>query len=460
MRNLRILLITAIVIAAVFASEAREVCDASHHTDSTAVVRDDTVFLFRFKSRTSMFFMHFDDNEPTIRAAAEMIERNREAIRKGDMYVVVHGYCSSFLTEYSNMAMARNRSNQVKSYYITNHGLKEDNYRTKNHTVPYNGDKDVVAMMRLEVAYGSTPPRKISENQCFAADTTVSVAETANTVGSMNLAKEQAPTDLTRETESAVESTIEMSPKRTEPVEPEANIVSGGKTDTAIAADSVAIVPVSSETVANAEPLSADNGAATNPSSETVAHTSVTSDDAHGESVSRVSRQENAGVWRDGRWNLKTNIPFWALVVPNIAVEYRFADHWSVDVPIYYMAGTVARNYRFRTLAVQPSVRYWLKPEMNGHFFGVHLSAGQFNISVDKKNRYQDVNGMYGAGIDYGYALKFNDRWGMEFNIGAGYIYTKYNTYYNIDNGARFDTDRKNYFGVTRLGISVIYRIK
>lgn len=160
MRNLRILLITAIVIAAVFASEAREVCDASHHTDSTAVVRDDTVFLFRFKSRTSMFFMHFDDNEPTIRAAAEMIERNREAIRKGDMYVVVHGYCSSFLTEYSNMAMARNRSNQVKSYYITNHGLKEDNYRTKNHTVPYNGDKDVVAMMRLEVAYGSTPPPK------------------------------------------------------------------------------------------------------------------------------------------------------------------------------------------------------------------------------------------------------------------------------------------------------------
>ena len=105
-------------------------------------------------------------------------------------------------------------------------------------------------------------------------------------------------------------------------------------------------------------------------------------------------------------------------------------------------------------------MRYWLKPEWKGHFFGVHLTAGQFNISVDKNTRYQDVNGMYGVGIDYGYALKFTEHWGMEFNIGAGYIYTKYNSYYNIKNGACFDTSVKNYWGVTRCGISLIYRIK
>ena len=105
-------------------------------------------------------------------------------------------------------------------------------------------------------------------------------------------------------------------------------------------------------------------------------------------------------------------------------------------------------------------MRYWLKPEWKGHFFGVHLTAGQFNISVDKNTRYQDVNGMYGVGIDYGYALKFTEHWGMEFNIGAGYIYTKYNSYYNIKNGSCFDTSVKNYWGVTRCGISLIYRIK
>ena len=34
----------------------------------------------------------------------------------------------------------------------------------------------------------------------------------------------------------------------------------------------------------------------------------------------------------------------------------------------------------------------------------------------------------------------------------------KYDTYYNIDNGARIDTRTKNYWGITRVGISVVYR--
>ena len=99
-------------------------------------------------------------------------------------------------------------------------------------------------------------------------------------------------------------------------------------------------------------------------------------------------------------------------------------------------------------------------PDWKGHFFGVHLTAGQFNIATNEKTRYQDADGMYGAGLDYGYALKFTENWGMEFNIGAGLIHTRYNAYYNIDNGERFDTRIKNYWGITRCGISIIYRIK
>ena len=135
--------------------------------------------------------------------------------------------------------------------------------------------------------------------------------------------------------------------------------------------------------------------------------------------------------------------------------EYRFADHWSVDVPVYYSGMDDGPRLSFpRTLSVQPSVRYWLSPDWKGHFFGVHLTAGQFNIATNDKTRYQDVNGMYGVGVDYGYALKFTERWGMEFNIGVGLIHTRYNTYYNIDNGMRYDTRVKNYWGITRCGIS------
>ncbi len=173
-----------------------------------------------------------------------------------------------------------------------------------------------------------------------------------------------------------------------------------------------------------------------------------------------VEAEESADKWESARWSIKTNIPAWGFVVANAAAEYRFADHWSVDVPLYYSCWTIAPAYRFRILAAQPSLRYWFSPQWRGHFFGLHVTAGQFNIAVDKNTRYQDVNGMYGAGLDYGYAIRFSERWGLEFNIGAGYIYTKYNAYRNVDNGTCFDTATKNYWGITRCGISLTYRIK
>lgn len=170
-------------------------------------------------------------------------------------------------------------------------------------------------------------------------------------------------------------------------------------------------------------------------------------------------RKKSSFTWESSRWWLKTNLPFYALVVPNLAVEVRLADQWSLDIPVFYSPYTVARNYRYRVFALQPSARYWLKPGMKGHFFGVHLLGGMFNISVDERNRYQDADGMWGAGLDYGYALKFSKHWGMEFNIGVGYIWTRYDTFYNVENGISWDTSIANYLGITRLGISLIYKL-
>ena len=96
---------------------------------------------------------------------------------------------------------------------------------------------------------------------------------------------------------------------------------------------------------------------------------------------------------------------------------------------------------------------------MKGHFLGVHVTGAAFNFATDKQFRYQDTDGAWGAGIDYGYAVKFSRHWGMEFNIGVGYLWTKYETYYNIENGASCGTETLNYFGITRLGISLIYKL-
>ena len=159
------------------------------------------------------------------------------------------------------------------------------------------------------------------------------------------------------------------------------------------------------------------------------------------------------------RWAIKTNVAYLAATVANLGVEYSFGDHYSIDLPIIYSPYTVARDYRLRFLAVQPEFRYWLKAPMKGHFFGVHLNIGAFNIAVDNKNRYQSPDGFYGVGLSYGYVLPFARHWAAEFTVGAGYVHTKYDTYYNIPNGARFEKGRAyNYWGLTKVGINLLYR--
>ena len=159
------------------------------------------------------------------------------------------------------------------------------------------------------------------------------------------------------------------------------------------------------------------------------------------------------------RWAIKSNALYLAAGVTNIGGEYAFHPHWSVDLPLVYSPYTLARTYRMRFLYIQPEARYWLDRPMKGHFFGVHLHAGVFNVSLDNKNRYQSEKGFHGAGISYGYAMALSRRWSMEFTVGVGYAFTKYCTYYNVPNGLRYEKDRPyNYWGLTKLGLNFVYR--
>ncbi|MDE7402882.1 MAG: DUF3575 domain-containing protein [Muribaculaceae bacterium] len=156
---------------------------------------------------------------------------------------------------------------------------------------------------------------------------------------------------------------------------------------------------------------------------------------------------------------IKTNGLFLAAGISNLGAEYAFHKHWSVDIPLVYSPYTIARTYRMRFLYVQPELRYWTSRALRGHFFGVHLHAGVFNVSVDRKNRYQSEKGFHGAGVSYGYSLPLARRWSLEFTVGIGYAFTKYCTYYNVHNGIKYQDDIPyNYWGIDKLGVNIEYR--
>jgi hypothetical protein len=54
-------------------------------------------------------------------------------------------------------------------------------------------------------------------------------------------------------------------------------------------------------------------------------------------------------------------------------------------------------------------------------------------------------------------ALPWLNRFSVEFTLGAGYARLDYDVYYNIPNGAKHASGTKNYWGITRGGISFTY---
>lgn len=155
---------------------------------------------------------------------------------------------------------------------------------------------------------------------------------------------------------------------------------------------------------------------------------------------------------------LKTNIAYDALAVANLAFEIQCSKHISVELPVMFSGWDVSSEHAVRTFAIQPEGRWWLKAAGAGHFFGVHAHMALFNVKWDE-NRYQDTGRpLLGAGVSYGYKLPFSRHWGAEFTLGAGYANMKYDTYYNIDNGAKIETKSRNYWGITRVGLSLSYQ--
>lgn len=213
---------------------------------------------------------------------------------------------------------------------------------------------------------------------------------------------------------------------------------------------------VVSTIITQRQPHSADTVISEAPASELITATfqDTLAEHAHKSAIKLPARERDYD-----RFSLKTNAAYLACGITNIGGEYAFHRHWSVDIPLIYSPYTIARTYRMRFLYVQPEVRFWTDSALRGHFLGVHMHGGVFNVSLDRHNRYQSEKGFHGAGLSYGYSLALSRRWSMEFTVGLGYTYTRYCTYFNVHNGMKYENDIPyHYWGIDKLGINIVYR--
>lgn len=159
------------------------------------------------------------------------------------------------------------------------------------------------------------------------------------------------------------------------------------------------------------------------------------------------------------RYGIKSNVLPWIATIPNIGGEVRFKGHFSASLDLWFCPWKISDRYSLKTVAILPECRYWLSRQWKGHHFDLHVTAAWFNLRY-KNDRYQDTDRpLVGCGISYGYLFNIDDNWSFDLYVGAGFMSMKYDTFYNIPNGALIDTRRTNYFGIDRLGISFSYII-
>ncbi len=169
-------------------------------------------------------------------------------------------------------------------------------------------------------------------------------------------------------------------------------------------------------------------------------------------------------------FGIKSNLLSDAFMNVNLGIEAGLAPKWTLDVEAELNDWTLSHGRRWKHWAVQPEARYWFCDRFAGHFVGVHIHGGQYNMGgfngvyhlfgTDarklKDNRYEGW--FAGAGVSYGYAIDLSPHWNLEGEIGIGWSYTKFDTYECDECSKRVDSGKHhNYVGPTRLAINLVY---
>lgn len=329
------------------------------------------------------------------RQTLQLLKKRLQTFSKGKDTLYVNGYSGECENDSRNQRTAFHRCINLKGYLINYYGLRERDFKTVN--TPHNHPDlgDIVV-----ISYSSLPPLKQMEEDV----------------------SKSLPAEKEQKTEEITPVVME---KETEPVREEQEIKEE------IQQVEQQVTPVQQEV--KSEPEQTDKPMQTD------------------ESVSAPQTSSRYVA-------VKTNLAAWAGTIMNLAADVQVSEHFSVELPVLWCPWHVSSKHAVKTFTIQPEGRYWLARPGEGHFFGVHAHIGWFNVKWNR-DRYQDTSRpLLGAGISYGYLLPLGEHWAGEFTLGAGYANLKYNTYYNIGNGARIDTRTKNYWGITRVGISVVYR--
>ncbi|WP_321332222.1 DUF3575 domain-containing protein [uncultured Bacteroides sp.] len=166
---------------------------------------------------------------------------------------------------------------------------------------------------------------------------------------------------------------------------------------------------------------------------------------------------------------VKTDVLSDAVFSPNLSLEFSLGGRLSLDVSGHYNPlGSQQDMHRWKHWIAQPELRLWRCRPFAGSFWGLHLLAGEYNIADTdlplglykgtKRWRYEGF--VMGVGLSYGHQWILSPHWGLEAELGAGFVRAGYDRYRCAHCGELLGSGHKNYLGPTRVALSVVYMLR
>lgn len=169
--------------------------------------------------------------------------------------------------------------------------------------------------------------------------------------------------------------------------------------------------------------------------------------------------------------DLRSNILYDALALPNIGIEFYLGKNFSVGANwLYGWWKTDPRHRYWRAYGGEVFGRWWFgskaeeKP-LTGHHVGVYCQlytydfewGGTGEMGGKPGGNLWDRN-LWGAGAEYGYSLPVGRHINLDFSIGIGYTTGEYHKYKPIDGHYVWQsTHKRKYFGPTKLEVAFVW---
>lgn len=158
------------------------------------------------------------------------------------------------------------------------------------------------------------------------------------------------------------------------------------------------------------------------------------------------------------RFALKTNLLYYAILMPNLELEWLVNKNWSVSLEGNVAWWKPSENKVYRLAIISPEARYHIKPRgpWHGMYVGAFVGGGLYQLE-NGGDGYRGEGGM--GGLSFGYMWPLGNHFFMEAAIGAGYMHSVYKVYEPRDGHRLYmRTKSLNYFGPLKLKLSIAWR--